>query len=141
MSCSSFRWPERPSGLYRDPDHGKIAGVCAGLGAYFAVRPKFIRLAMILGCVFGLFIPIVVGYVLLTLLLPTASEVSAAERALAGAARRSGPWNPPDPGEPTSEERIERLKERFRGLDRRLAGIETQVTSAEFQLRQKFRDL
>ncbi|HXP96445.1 MAG TPA: PspC domain-containing protein [Telmatospirillum sp.] len=131
MRRYSFQWFERPPGLFRDPRHGKIAGVCAGLGAYFEVRPKFIRLAMILGCVFGLFIPIILGYVLLTVLLPTTSSAAAYDGRAA-----ADPWR-----EEAAGEKIDSLKERFRGLDRRLAAIETKVTSEEFLLRQKFRDL
>jgi hypothetical protein len=82
------------------------------------------------------------SYVVLTILLPTASEVSPAERrATAGDRTAAGPWSEGPSGDRTPEERIERLKERFRGLDQRLAGIEAHVTSAEFQLRQKFREL
>jgi phage shock protein C len=33
------------------------------------------------------------------------------------------------------------LRKRFRGLDRRLSDIESRVTSDEFDLRRKFRDL
>ncbi len=133
MTSSFFPWPEGPGGLYRDPEHGKVAGVCAGLGAYFQVRPKFIRLAMILGSVFGLFIPIIIGYVLLTVLLPIGPAAAAdGARGQPG----SGPWNERETGD-----RIDGLKERFRSLDQRLAAIEAKVISDEFQLRQKFRDL
>jgi phage shock protein C len=133
MTGHFFRWPNCPPGLFRDPEHGKIAGVCAGLGAYFEVRPKFIRLAMIMGSVFGLFIPIMFGYVLLTLLLPTPSS---SEERFSGAGAEGVMWR----GRGTGE-RIDALKDRFRALDRRLAAIEMQVTSEEFQLRQKFREL
>lgn len=136
MTFSSFRWPERPTGLYRDPERGKIAGVCAGLGAYFEVRPKFIRLAMILGCVFGLFVPIVIGYILLTILLPTAAEMSTADPLFREERPHSASWTAA-----SADERIDGLKVRFRALDQRLAAIEEQVTSEEFRLRQKFRDL
>jgi phage shock protein C len=127
-----FRWPGFPPDLYRDPDHGKAAGVCAGLGAYFQVRPKFIRLAFILGSVFGLFIPLVLAYVLLTILLPPRSEASPLADQAGGRPGSSGE----DAGS-----RIDRLAERFRALDRRLASMEAQVTSDEFLLRQKFREL
>ena len=136
MSSCSFRWPERPSGLYRDPEHGKVAGVCAGLGRYFQVRPKFIRLAMIMGCVFGLFIPIVVGYILLTVLLPIVPDGAANGPPSHADHSGSDRWRGGDAGT-----RIDGLKDRFRSLDQRLAAIEARVTSEEFQLRQKFRDL
>ncbi|PKU25572.1 PspC domain-containing protein [Telmatospirillum siberiense] len=129
----SFHWPERPSELRRDPAHGKIAGVCAGLGTYFEVSPKFIRVALVLGCVFGLFIPLVAGYVLLTMLLPTVAESESVDFPGTGG---SPAWNTAASGD-----RIDALKDHFRHLDQRLAAIEAQVTSDEFRLRQKFRDL
>jgi len=36
---------------------------------------------------------------------------------------------------------VSELRKRFRGLDRRLSDIESRVTSDEFDLRRKFRDL
>ena len=37
-----------PKRLYRLPDQGKIAGVCAGLGEYFQVDPTVVRLIFVL---------------------------------------------------------------------------------------------
>ncbi|MTJ80761.1 MAG: PspC domain-containing protein [Telmatospirillum sp.] len=153
-----------PPGLYRDPERGKVAGVCAGLGAYFQVRPKAIRVAFILGSVFGLFIPLGILYALLTILLPPLPD---------DVARRRGGWR--DDGfqdeagrteqdrDPTRRwwagdglaaavrgrggngqdvaSRIDGLADRFRTLDGRLASMEARVTSDEFLLRQKFREL
>jgi phage shock protein C len=132
MNSGQFHWSNNPLRLYRDTRRGRVAGVCAGIAAYFDIRVRFVRLAVILGMVFGLFVPIVIGYVALALLLkPMPEQMFKSE----------------------SEERFWRtvtvspnlsvteLKSRFRSLDRRLAEMETRVTSDEFQLRQKFRDL
>ncbi len=133
MSAGQFHWSHNPLGLYRDVEHGRIAGVCAGLGAYLSIRPKYLRLAAILGCVFGFFVPILAVYAALAILL-----------------------KPMPPGPMFTSETEERfwrtmsvspnrtagdLQARFKTLDRRLADIETRVTSEEFNLRQKFRDL
>lgn len=119
-----------PPGLYRDPQHGKVAGVCAGLGAYFQVKPKFLRLAAILGCVFGLFIPIILAYALLVFILPTepADPRWQGDEAFAGNREAA----PPSAGD---------LKARFQQLDQRLVRMEEWVTSEDYRLRQKFRDL
>lgn len=56
--------------LFRDPDNRKIAGVAAGLGAYFAIDPLWIRiifLILLLGSGSGLFI-----YIVLWILVPEA---------------------------------------------------------------------
>ncbi len=112
-----------PPGLYRDPAHGKVAGVCAGLGAYFQVQPKFIRIAAVVGSLFGFF-PLIAGlYVLLTMILPVRSE---------GVAVDDRQWPRPT---------VDDLTRRFDSLDRRLARMEELVISEDFRLRQKFRDL
>lgn len=132
MSAGQFHWSQNPLGLYRDTKHGRIAGVCAGLGLYLDISPKFIRLAAILGCVFGFFVPVVGVYMLLALLLrpmPDPLFQSPQEEQFWRSVSAS-------PNRTTSE-----LNNRFRSLDRRLADIEKSVTSAEFNLRQKFRDL
>jgi phage shock protein C len=140
MGMGSYRWPGFPAGLYRDPENGRVAGVCAGLGQYFQIRPKFIRVGIILGCIFGLFLPILIGYGLLTLMLPVVSEMRADDLRWSSAGQpdsehsqgaAAGNW----------ESRIDGLMDRFRGLDRRLADVEAKVTSEEFRLRQQFRDL
>lgn len=132
MNAGQFHWSRNPIGLYRDTRNARIAGVCAGLGAYFEIKPKFIRVAAILGMVFGFLPAILVGYIVLALLLkpmPEQTFNSAAEERF---------WR----GMSASPNRtVEELRERFRALDRRLADIEGRVTSDEFNLRQKFRDL
>ncbi len=114
-----------PEGLYRDPAHGKVAGVCAGLGAYFQIRPKFIRIAAVVGSLFGFF-PVIAGlYVLLTMILPVRPE------GMTGVGE----------GEDRPRPSVDELKRRFESLDHRLARMEELVISEDFRLRQKFREL
>jgi len=132
MSAGQFHWSQNPMGLYRDVERGKIAGVCAGLGAYLTIQPKYIRIAAVLGCVFGFFVPIVVVYGVLAILLkprPNTQFGSESEERF---------WRTMSvsPNRTAGD-----LHARFKTLDRRLADIETKVTSEEFNLRQKFRDL
>jgi len=61
-----------PDGLVRDPVRGRVAGVCAGLGGYFGIKPKFVRLFFILMSVFGFFFFTVALYIILALLIPQA---------------------------------------------------------------------
>ena len=42
-----------PAGLVRDMNRAKVAGVCAGLGGYFGVKTKNVRLLYILMSEFG----------------------------------------------------------------------------------------
>jgi phage shock protein C len=120
-----------PTGLYRDPAHGRIAGVCAGLANYFGIGVGAMRLSVIvLGCVFlG---PVLFGYVLLAVLLPRRPAQlyrdSADEAFWHSVARH--PANT-----------VGGLSRRFRALEDRLARMERRVTSPDEALRARFRDL
>ena len=132
MSAGQFHWSRNPIRLYRDTERGKIAGVCAGVANYLDIRVKWVRLAVILGMVCGFFLPITVTYILLALVLkPMPAQLFASER-------EEHFWRTVSisPNVTVSE-----LCKRFRNLDRRLSDIETRVTSDEFDLRRKFRDL
>jgi phage shock protein C len=121
-----------PTGLYRDPDRGRIAGVCAGLADYFGVKVMGVRLTFVLLSIVGFFGPVLVGYVVLAVLLnrrpPHLFRDSADEAFWRSVARR-----------PTDT--IGGLSRRFRELDDRLARLEHRVTSPEEVLRARFRDL
>jgi signal transduction histidine kinase len=78
-----------PRELRRDPEHGMVAGVCAGLGRYLDIDPLLLRIAFAaMSLVSGVGI---VAYVLAWILVP-AAESSGETRAgaLAGAVGRSG---------------------------------------------------
>ncbi len=57
--------------LHRSRDDSMIAGVCAGLGEYFAIDPTVIRLAAVVG---GLINPpgAVMAYLLMMIVVPVA---------------------------------------------------------------------
>ena len=50
------QWSKEGRNLYRDPQRGKIAGVCAGLAEYFGVETWIVRLLAISGLIFAGFI-------------------------------------------------------------------------------------
>jgi phage shock protein C len=117
--------------LYRDPEHGLIAGVCAGIAEYVGLRPVQMRLLVILGLVF-FFVPTVIGYVALALTLqPKPPDLyHADDEALFWREVRTAPQGA-----------LSALRDRFRGLEQRLARIEGFVASEEYELRRKFRDI
>ncbi|MFZ6005482.1 MAG: PspC domain-containing protein [Actinomycetota bacterium] len=63
----------RPRQLRRRPDEGPIAGVCAGVAAYFNVDPVIVRIATVVLALSG---PGVVAYVLAWIFVPAESEGS-----------------------------------------------------------------
>jgi phage shock protein C len=123
--------PHNPIRLYRDTANARVAGVCAGFAKYLDIRVKIVRIGMILGLVFAFWI-FAPAYVILALVLkpmPRQMFASPQEEQFWRRVSRS-------PNQMVGE-----LKGRLRSLDRRLADIERSVTSDEFDLHRKFRDL
>jgi phage shock protein C len=117
--------------IYRDPARGWIAGVCAGIAEHTDTDPTLVRLAAVL-CLIFFFIPTVVAYVAFALVLkprPPALFATADEESFFRGLRS-------DPGST-----LRGIRERFGRLERRLARAEALVTSDEFDLRRRFRDL
>jgi phage shock protein C len=117
--------------LWRDTDRGILAGVCAGIADYIGVEPIVVRLVAVLGLVF-FFPPTIVVYVILALVLrpkPLTLCASADEEAF---------WR----GVGTAPaDTLHSLKRKFADLEARLGQMEGQVTSGDFDLHRRFRDL
>jgi len=121
-----------PTGLYRNTDEGRIAGVCAGLADYFGFSARGIRIALVLLSIFGFFGPVLVGYVVLAVMLqprPSRLYRDAEDEAF----WRSVARRPADT--------VSGLTRRFRELEDRLARMERCVTSPDEVLRARFREL
>jgi len=129
MSLKRSRFSDvLPEGLVRDTVQGKVAGVCAGLGGYFTIKTKWIRLFLIVSCVFGFFIPVIIVYIVLALLMPAAPSGFAYGTATLDETGRRVPDN-------------SYMRDHFAHLDHRLATMEAWVTSEDYRLRQQFRNL
>jgi phage shock protein C len=117
--------------LWRDTDRGILAGVCAGIADYIGVEPIVVRLVAVLGLVF-FFPPTIVVYVILAVVLrpkPRALYASPDEEAF----WRGVGIAPADT--------LHSLKRKFADLEARLAQMESQVASGDFELHRQFRDL
>ena len=133
------------SGLRRDPWHGRVAGVCAGIAGYYGLNLKLIRIAMIVALFINPFLTIG-GYALATFLLKPlpephlrpdggSSEMNAGTSAQRAARERAAEEELPP------ELRFAALKDKFRDLEQRTGSMETLVTSSEFRLRRDFRKM
>ena len=122
---------DRLGRLYRDPDDGVVAGVCAGIAEYIGLRPVQVRLLAILGLIFFL-VPTIVAYVALALILrPKPPDLYRADDgAQFWRTVRTAP-----------HQAISALRDRVRALDTRLGHIESLVASDEYELRRRFRDI
>ena len=120
-----------PHRLYRDPEHGVVGGVCAGIAGYFGVQPILVRLAMVIG-LFFFAPPVILGYVIAVLALPVKP------RQLYSNPDEEAFWR----GVSIKPDRtLAGLTQRFRDFEKRVAGVEAYVASKEFELNRAIRDL
>ncbi|MDQ2070292.1 envelope stress response membrane protein PspC [Natronospira bacteriovora] len=122
---------QSPTRLYRDPQNGWIAGVCAGLGDYFSISVAGVRFLTIVALFF--FAPfVVVTYIVLALILPRRPQ------ALYQGAEEEAMWRSM---RDSPSRTLDTVRSRFRDLERRLQRMERYVTSDRYELDREFRHL
>ena len=124
-------WSDKRHRLYRDPEHGIIAGVCAGIADYLGVERIVIRIVFVVALVLFI-VPAALAYILLAIALPKRPPLLYPSEEEATFWR--GVTTAPD-------DTLSGLRRRFSDLEARLREMERQVTSGELDLRRKFRDL
>src|SRR3989304_4840299 len=70
LSFSNTKLRRKMKKLYRSNQDKKISGVCSGLGNYFNIDPALIRLLFIFLMVFTGFLPVIIAYFILVLIIP-----------------------------------------------------------------------
>jgi phage shock protein C len=120
-----------PHRLYRDTENARVAGVCAGIADYFGVRRRMVRIAAVL-CLIFFFVPTALTYIALTVLLP--KKPPQLYRSPEEEVFWRGVATHPD-------DTLKALRQKFTELEQRLGSMETAVTSQDFDLHRKFRDL
>lgn len=123
--------PVSPNRLYRDPSHGIILGVCAGIADYFGISRVGVRIVTVVG-LFVFTVPTFLAYFLAAILIPRRPEDLYAD------GREEMFWRSvrTEPRQTVGE-----LRHKFREIERRLRLMEGWVTSREFKLHREFRDL
>lgn len=121
----------RAQRFYRDPHHGKLMGVCAGLADYFGWNVTLVRglaiVALLWFNVVTLAVYLVLGFVLPTK--PDALYDWDADEEYWRSVRRS------------AGDTFRDVRHRFRELDMKLQHMEGYVTSSRYDLDRQFRDL
>lgn len=118
-------------GLYRDPEHGIIMGVCAGLADYFGLNVMLVRIVAVLVLIFWWFITLVV-YLIMGFLMPKKPRrlyESVEDETFWRGVRRS------------PRDTFHDLRHRFREIDLRTQRMERYVTSNRYDLDRQFREL
>jgi phage shock protein C len=120
-----------PSKLYKNRGRGKIAGVCAGVADYVGIPALVVRVVAVIA-LFMLTLPTLVIYFGAAWLLDDAPE------RLYDSPEEERFWRRV---RATPSKTATDLRHRFWEGERRLRRIEAHITSKEFELRRKFRDL
>lgn len=124
------------SRLRRYPRVGYVAGVCAGLSAYYDFNVKILRALAVIAVLCGWGAPIIVYAILWYLMEP--------DPGLPGDESPGGVRMPhasgPTPAPPMSTSSAD-LRARFARMEDRLRNMETCVTSSEYELRRELRKL
>jgi phage shock protein C len=119
-----------PTRFYRDPEAGKVGGVCAGLAEYFGFDLTLTRVLTVVSMFF--FPTMLLVYFALWFLMP------AKPRQLYRSEDDQDFWRGVrvSPAETLSE-----VRHRFRAADAKLQRMERYVTSRNFSLDREFQDL
>ncbi len=122
---------QSPNRFFRNSEQGMLFGVCAGIADYFGVGVGGVRVAAVFG-LFVFFLPVVLAYLAAAAFLPMkpSNMYGNSDEEKFWRAVRTEP-----------SQTSQALRHRFRELDSRLQGVETIVTSKEFQLRRTIDDL
>ena len=115
-------------GLYRSRN-GVILGVCRGVADYFDFSVFWISAIAIILFIFTGFWPIVGIYILAALLMKSdpAQSVGTASKQRSGSSYRCA-----------GHDAAERLKRKWKHLEKRIRGMEDKVTSREFDWNSRF---
>ncbi|MGX5914253.1 envelope stress response membrane protein PspC [Aliidiomarina sp. Khilg15.8] len=133
--------------LYRDPQQGKIGGVCAGLADYLGWEVWIIRIIAVTSLVFASSITFV-AYCAMWFIIeakPKASNESVVKETVTTERTADGRkievktrvW---EAGE-TPKEALRDIQQRFDEMESSLRCMESYVTSSEFKVRQEFNRL
>ena len=121
----------RAQRFYRDPGHGKLMGVCAGLADYFGWNVTLIRVLAVIALLWFNVLTLAV-YLVLGVMLPTKPDAlydwDADEEYWRSVRRSAG-------------DTFRDVRHRFRELDMKLQRMEGYVTSSRYDLDRQFRDL
>jgi phage shock protein C len=130
--------------LTRDADRGVVAGVCAGIADYFGFRLFAVRAIFIIA-LFVAFPFAALTYIAIVLLVPSESRyevvVEREIRCRRRMSRRERRRVEAELREQEQARKTERVRDRYRSLDERLARIEKYVTSSRYDLDREFRNL
>lgn len=124
--------------LYREPQNGKIAGVCAGLGRYFGMEVWWVRIIVVSAFLLGGGILILFAYVGLWLMLEKRpDDLVAADQFDFDHTLKSKPWQT---GQLPSE-LLADLEKEYSQMEGKVREMEAYVTSDAYKVNKAFSQL
>lgn len=127
--------------LYRDPDNGRLAGVCAGLANHFGMETWLVRILTVSAFLLGFGFFVVVAYIAAVLILDKkpAQEHETVEPAQAAPAHqvKQKPWQ----SGKSASQLIRDLNGEFTQMEDKITQMEAYVTSSAFNVDQAFKKL
>jgi len=122
----------RRTKFYRDKQNGKWLGVCSGIADYTGIDVTIIRIGMVLGIVMGSGAPIILYLAagMIAPVKPRELDYQRPEDAKFWQGVRASP-----------RRTVRDVRSKFRDIDRRLADVETYVTSSNSRLSQEIEKL
>lgn len=146
--------------LQRDPQQGKIAGVCAGIAEYFGIETWLVRIMTVAATLLlaGPFVPVfyIAAWFIMDKKVPEHGHSSQRSATFSRTTRVKGWRNDIDEddddrkvevkakvwqaGEPPRQAFYD-IKQQFVRIEARLRKVETYVTSSEFQLNREINKL
>ncbi|ODP98716.1 phage shock protein C [Salinivibrio kushneri] len=125
--------------LYRDPENGRIAGVCAGLANHFGMETWLVRILTVSAFLLGFGFFVVVAYIAAVLILDkkppeVRQEPSAAQQEHQV---KQKPWQ----SGKSASQLIADLDREFSQMEDKVTHMEAYVTSSTFNVDQAFKQL
>lgn len=144
-------------GLYRDPDHGRIAGVCVGIADYLGIEAWQVRVATVLGFFFmgSVTVP---AYIILWIVLDKKPYYRRVTDRFEPEESEDADMTDDDPAAPqhrrsprraargelagmSNIEGLRAARRKFAALEERVRAMESHVTSSQFELHREFRKI
>lgn len=123
--------------LYRDTVNGKIGGVCAGLADYFDIEVRLLRILAVIAFVVGGGFVTTLVYIAAMLILEKKPFIDAADPHN----KDDGNYNPRSSSFSSVDTTITKIENQMLEMEHQVANMEAYVTSSEFELNRKFKQL
>jgi phage shock protein C len=124
--------------LYRDPQQGKISGVCAGLANYFELEAWLVRIIVLSATLLGGGFLVILAYVALSLMLEKQPEYyDQTMQAQREHKLKNRPWKQGT----SASQLVHNLDQDLSEVEDKVRHMEAYVTSESFRVNKAFRDL